>query len=200
MTTLSAAVVLFLVMDPLGNIPIFFSALKDLTPARRYFVLARELLMALVILLGFLYAGQHILSFLHLRTESVSIAGGIVLFLIGVKMVFPPQHGIFGNQDGAEPFLVPLAIPAVAGPSAMATLLLLAGNQPDQLGSWTISLLAAWSASALLLFGAVYARHFISNSFLIAFERLMGMILVALSVQMTLDGVKVYMAAQGQGP
>lgn len=99
MTTLSAAILLFLIMDPLGNIPIFLSLLKDVPPKRRRKVMIRELLIALGVLLGFLIGGQHILKVLQLRQESISIAGGIVLFLIGIRMVFPPADGggIFGK-------------------------------------------------------------------------------------------------------
>ena len=126
MTTLSAAILLFLIMDPLGNIPLFLSLLKDVPPKRRRAVMVRELLIALAVLLMFLMGGQLILKLLQLREESISIAGGIVLFLIAIRMVFPPaEGGIFGQAGEGEPFIVPMAIPGVAGPSAMAALLLL---------------------------------------------------------------------------
>jgi len=199
MTTLSAAVILFLVMDPLGNLPIFFSALKDLPVRRKFIVLARELLIALAVLFAFLFAGQAILDFLHLRTESIRIAGGIVLFLIGVRMVFPSPDGIFGDTGGGEPLIVPLAIPSVAGPSAMATLLLLANDQPGELANWSIALLGAWGVTAAILFGGIAAQRYIGHGVLTAFERLMGMILIALSVQMTLDGTQAYLALSRAG-
>ena len=119
MSTLSAGILLFLIMDPLGNIPLFLSLLRNVAPERRRLVLVRELLIALVVLFVFLFGGRHLLHLLQLKQESVGIAGGIVLFLIGIRMIFPPQHGIFGEASG-EPFIVPMAIPAVAGPSTMA--------------------------------------------------------------------------------
>ena len=135
----SAAVVLLFVMDPLGNLPVVISLLRDIDPKRRRFIILRELFFALGILLLFLFLGQTILDFLELQQESVTIAGGIVLLVIGLRMVFPQGHGIMGDQPEGEPFLVPLAVPLIAGPSAMATLILMARSNPDQ----TLSLLFA---------------------------------------------------------
>jgi multiple antibiotic resistance protein len=189
MTTLSAAIILFLVMDPLGNVPVFLSVLKNVPQRRRYFVIARELLIALAVLFFFLFAGQSLLELLHLRQESLSIGGGIVLFLIGVRMIFPPQDGIFGDLPGGEPFIVPLAIPGVAGPSAMAALMLLAQDHPNRTVDWSIALLGAWFASSVILLSAGALHRLLGHSVLTAFERLMGMLLVTLSVQMILDGI-----------
>ena len=195
MTTLSAALLLFLVMDPLGNVPLFLSLLKDLPPARRRIVLARELLIALVTLLAFLYGGKLLLEALHLRQESVSIAGGIVLFLIGVRMIFPPQEGLFGPLHGGEPIIFPMAIPGIAGPSAMAMLMLLGHEHPARHIDWTIALFGAWAATAMVLFGATVLFRWLGPSVLGALEKLMGMLLVAISVQMLLDGIAAFLIA-----
>ncbi len=195
MSTVSAGILLFLIMDPLGNIPIFLSLLKGVAPERRRRVLLRELLIALVVLFAFLLGGQYILKVLQLKQESVSIAGGIILFLIGVKMVFPPKEGVFGHAEGGEPFIVPMAIPGVAGPSAMAALLLLTHTQPGKLPQWALALFAAWFATALILWSATYLYRLLGESVLTALERLMGMILIALSVQMLLDGIAKYLHA-----
>lgn len=196
MSTVSAGILLFLIMDPLGNIPVFLSLLKGVAPERRRLVLLRELLIALVVLFAFLLGGQYILKVLQLKQESVSIAGGIILFLIGVKMVFPPKEGgIFGDTQGGEPFIVPMAIPGVAGPSAMAALLLLTNTQPGKLPQWALALFAAWFATALILWSATYLYRLLGESVLTALERLMGMILIALSVQMLLDGIAKYLHA-----
>lgn len=190
MTTLSAAILLFLIMDPLGNIPIFLAVLKDLSPKRRNFILIREMLIALAVLMVFLFAGKFILAALHLRQESMTIAGGIVLFLIGVRMIFPPvAGGVFGEIPGGEPFIVPLAIPSVAGPSTMAALMLLAQDHPERTVDWSIALTAAWFVTSVILFCSTGLYRLLGASVLTAFERLMGMLLVALSVQMILDGV-----------
>lgn len=194
MTTMSAAILLFLIMDPLGNIPIFLSLLKDVSPKRRRVVMARELLIALAVLLIFLMGGQWILHLLQLRQESISIAGGIVLFLIGIRMVFPPaEGGIFGQAGEGEPFIVPLAIPGVAGPSAMAALLLLTNTQPGRNADWAIALLCAWLATAIILLSSTYLFRWLGESVLTALERVMGMLLIALSVQMFLGGIAAYL-------
>jgi MarC family membrane protein len=193
MEIVSAAILLFLIMDPLGNIPVFLSLLKSLPPTRRRFVLAREMLIALAVLLLFLYSGQALLELLHLRQESVSIAGGIVLFLIGIRMIFPPQDGVFGDIPEGEPFIVPMAIPCVAGPSTIAALMLLANNDPGRRLEWTLALVAAWLATAAILFAATALYRWLGERTLTALERLMGMLLVAISVQMFLDGVVKYL-------
>jgi len=196
-TTLSAAILLFMILDPLGNLPIVLSLLKSVPPARRLWVLARELLIALVVLFGFLWAGQYILSAMHLRQESVSIAGGIILFLIGLKMIFPSSEPMFGEHGDGEPFIVPLAIPMVAGPSCMAAVMLLATQEPARMLDWSLALGLAWLATAVILFCAPLLFRLLGPRALIAIERLMGMLMVAISVQMFLDGVAVYLRDAG---
>jgi multiple antibiotic resistance protein len=195
MTTLSAALLLFLILDPLGNIPVFLGLLKPLPAHRRRVVLARELLIALVVLLGFMWGGKYVLEAMHLRQESVSIAGGIVLFLIGLKMIFPSSEGMFGDLPDGEPFIVPMAIPLVAGPSGMAAVMLLGSQDPARMGDWTLALVLAWLATAVLLFSATFLYKVLGMRVLVAVERLMGMLLVAISVQMLLDGVATYFRA-----
>jgi MarC family membrane protein len=192
MDTLSAGILLFLIMDPLGNIPLFLSLLKDVAPRRRRLIMVRELLIALAVLLGFLFGGEYVLAVLNLKQEAISIAGGIVLFLIGVRMIFPPREGIFGGSVAGEPFIVPMAIPGVAGPSAMAALLLLTNSQPGRTADWFSALIAAWLATAVILLSSTYLFRWLGESVLTAIERLMGMLLVAISVQMFLDGVLAY--------
>ena len=196
MTILSAALLLFLILDPLGNIPVFLSVLKPLPPKRQRIVLARELLIALVVLMGFLWAGKYALDLMHLRQESVAIAGGIVLFLIGIRMIFPRPEGLMGELPGGEPFIVPLAIPLVAGPSGMAAVMLMGSNEPTRLWDWSLALLIAWGATAVILFSATLLYKWLGRSALTALERLMGMLLVAISVQMVLDGIGTYLQLQ----
>lgn len=189
MTTLSAAILLFLILDPLGNVPVFLSLLRDLPAKRQRIVLARELLIALAVLMLFLFAGKSILTAMHLREESVSIAGGIILFIIGLKMIFPGKHGIASGVPGGEPFIVPMAVPLIAGPSGMAAVILMASNEPQRLGDWSLALFLAWAATAIILFSATALHRILGEQVLIAVERLMGMLLVALSVQMFIDGL-----------
>ncbi|TCZ88702.1 MarC family protein [Lysobacter sp. N42] len=193
MTVASAALVLFLILDPLGNIPVFLSLLRPLPPARQRIVLARELLIALAVLMLFLWGGKYALEMMHLRQESVSIAGGIVLFLIGIRMIFPPPEGLMGEIPGGEPFIVPMAIPLVAGPSGMAAVILMGSNEPGRLDEWSYALLLAWAATAAILFSATVLYRFLGQRVLTAIERLMGMLLVAISVQMFLDGITAYL-------
>ena len=193
MDTLSDALLLFLVMDPLGNVPLFLSLLKQVPAERRRRVLARELLIALGVLFAFLFGGKYLLDALDLRPESISITGGIILFLIGLKMIFPTPEGIFGEADAGEPYIVPMAIPLIAGPSTMATLLLLGREDPSRTIDWSIALMIAWLASAAILFGSTALYRLLGPRVLSALERLMGMLIIALAVQMTLDGVAVYL-------
>jgi len=187
---ISSAVVLFFVMDPLGNIPIFLSLLKDIEPKRRWKIISRELLIALVILLIFLFFGQRVLDILQLESESVSIAGGIILFIIGIRMVFPSRHGILGDQLEDEPFIVPLAIPLIAGPSSLATLMLLVNSDPTNMLNWLYVLLIAWILTAVILLSAPIFYKILRKRGLAAIERLMGMILIMIAVQMFVTGIR----------
>ena len=196
MTILSVALLLFLILDPLGNVPVFLSVLKPLPPHRQRVVLVRELLIALAVLMAFLWGGKYALELMHLRQESVAIAGGIVLFLIGIRMIFPRPEGLLGELPDGEPFIVPLAIPLIAGPSGMAAVMLMGSNEPHRLGEWSLALLLAWAATAAILLCAPLLYRLLGRRALSAVERLMGMLLVAISVQMLLDGLSAYL---GQG-
>lgn len=194
MDTLSAAVMLFLIMDPLGNLPIFTSVLKVIEPKRRRIILIRELVVALVILFIFLFSGQAILDFLNVGQETVRIAGGVILFLIGLKMIFPQPGGVTGLAVGEEPFIVPLAVPMIAGPSTLAALILLSNQDPTRMVDWSIALGAAWSVSAVILMFSGLFQKLLGERGLSAMERLMGMILIMIAIQMLLDGVSVYIS------
>jgi len=193
MTIASAALLLFLILDPLGNIPVFLGLLRSLPPQRQRVVVVRELLIALGVLMVFLWCGRYALELMHLRQESVSIAGGIVLFLIGLRMIFPPPEGLLGELPDGEPFIVPLAIPMVAGPSGMAAVMLMGSQEPTRMPAWSLALLIAWAATAAILFSATYLYKWLGSRVLTAIERLMGMVIVAISVQMLLDGITTYL-------
>lgn len=189
MDTISAFITLLFVMDPLGNIPVFLSILKDVDEKRRQWILARELVIALLVLLIFLWGGEAVLNLLGLRQESISMAGAIILFLIALRMIFPSPYGLMGESPEGEPFIVPLAIPMVAGPSALAISMLMVTSDPSRMFDWTMALVGAWAASAVILMCAPLLLKALGNRGLIAVERLMGMILVIISVQMFFDGV-----------
>jgi MarC family membrane protein len=189
MTTSSAAVLLFFVMDPIGNIPLFLAALRPVAPARRLWVVGRELLIAYGLLVGFLFAGRPVLSQLGISEPALTIAGGIVLFLIAIRMVCPAAHGTLGEPSEGEPFIVPLAIPYVAGPSALATVLLMTSRDPGRHVEWLMAVSAAWLASAAILLLGAKISDVLGDKGVTAIERLMGMLLVAAAVQMFLDGL-----------
>ncbi|HDZ10226.1 YhgN family NAAT transporter [Pseudohongiella sp.] len=194
METFAAAVTLFLIMDPLGNIPIFLSVLSGVVPERRRRILIRELLIALGIMLLFLFTGPTILTVLGLSREAISIGGGLVLMIIAIRMIFPSRGGVMGD-DGSEgePLIVPLAMPLIAGPSVLATLVLLAETGPDRSGDWLLALMGAWTLTAAILLLSQRLYKLLGARGLKAIERLMGMILVTISVQMLLDGFKSYL-------
>lgn len=189
MDVLSAAVTLFLVMDPLGNVPLFLSVLKTVPPARRRTVLLRELVFAYVVLILFLLMGNAMLDFLGLEQEAVSIAGGIVLFLIALRMIFPGQGSLTDGSLEGEPFVVPLAIPLVAGPSTLATLLLLQRTVPSSTATLLLVVTIAWLTSSVILLSSTFLYRVLGERGLIALERLMGMLLVMVAVQMLMNGV-----------
>ncbi len=192
MDFISATILLFMIMDPLGNIPLYQVVTDKLPVERRRFVVVRELLFAYIILCVFLFAGEYILGVLGLENSSLSIAGGVVLFLIAIRMVFPAQHGQLVDDNDNDPFIVPLAVPFVAGPSAIAALLLLGSRYPEQMWSWFGALSVAWVAAALILIGTEPLMRVLGKRGLRAIEKLMGMLLIMISIQMLLDGVSAY--------
>ncbi|MBL4829101.1 MAG: YhgN family NAAT transporter [Aliivibrio sp.] len=192
MDVISAAVTLFLIMDPLGNLPIILSILKHLDPKRRRIVLVRELFFALIILLVFLFSGQKLLDFLHVSTETVSISGGVILFIIAIKMIFPQPGGVTGLAAGEEPFLVPMAIPMIAGPSVLAALLLLSNHEPNRMLDLSLAVILAWSATFIILMFYNFFHKLLGDKGLKAIERLMGLLLVMIAIQMFLDGLREY--------
>jgi multiple antibiotic resistance protein len=194
MNLLALAVTLFLVLDPFGNAAIFHSVLSKVPEDRRRAVLLRELLIALAILLGFLFLGKHLLGFLGLRPATLSISGGILLFLIALGMVFPTRS-VLGETDDDEPFIVPLAVPMMAGPSSLALILLTASKHPAAIGSIALAVVAAWLASSVILLLSPMLLRLMGAKGTRALERLMGLLLILVAVQMFLDGVSTYGAS-----
>ena len=166
MTIISAAFLLFLVMDPIGNIPPFLTTLRRVTPDRRNRIVLRELVIALLVLVFFLFYGRSLLAALKVSEPAVSIAGGIILFLIAVRMIFSISEDMFGKSPGGEPFIVPLAVPLVAGPSAMTTVILITTRStvPESL----FALIVAWVASAVVLITAASLSQYLGERVLTA--------------------------------
>ena len=192
MTLISAIILLFLVIDPFGNVPFFVSALKEVEPARRKRVIVRELLIAYAIMVAFLFVGDPLLRVLGISGPALTIAGGVILFLIALRMVFPIRGRSAQEEIEGEPFIVPLAIPYVAGPSVLAVELLLMSNEPTRWPIWLLAISAAWAGTAVVVFFGSQVAERLGPRGLIAIERLMGMILVAIAIQMFLTGADTY--------
>ena len=190
-TFISAMTLLILIFDPFGNFPIFSSTLKNYSVEKRSWIIVREHIIAFVILFAFMVAGQHFLKMLGLTSTSLQLAGAVILFLIAIKMVFPSSTANEEEILDHEPFIVPLAIPLIAGPSALATVMLLVSQQPEDFWIWVAAMGAGITISMLFLLIGDRVQHILGRRFLIAMERLMGLILVAISVEMLLRGIKM---------
>ena len=189
----SATILLLLITDPFGNIPIFVNALRDVPPERRIQVILREVLIAFLLLLAFMFVGDSFLRVMHLSELSLQIAGAVVMFLIALRMVFPSERPEAEPLAG-EPLIVPLAIPALAGPSALATVMLLVSQAPGRRLEWVAALCVTMAVCAVILVLSERIQRLAGDRVMMAFERLMGLILVAIAVEMFLRGLKVFMA------
>jgi MarC family membrane protein len=189
----SSTILLILITDPLGNIPLFLAALKHVEPARRKKVILRECAIAFFTLLVFLFFGSTFLDALNLSDETLRIAGGVILFLIALNMVFPGTGGkLVEDETGAEPFIVPVAIPLIAGPSAMTTVMLLAKSAPDRRWEWVGSIFIAIAITTIAFLASGKLKEWLGAHFLSAIEKLMGLVLTAIAIEMLLGGITNY--------
>jgi multiple antibiotic resistance protein len=182
-------------MDPIGNIPLYLSFLKKVPEKRQKTVICRELLIALFIIVLFSFLGDALMKFLHIEHDTIQIAGGIILFIICLRMIFPPPHNETETlPHDAEPFIVPLAVPLVAGPSVLAAVMIYAKQE----SSFTMlgAILIAWLASLIILLGSSYLRKLLGWRGILAMERLMGLILILIAVQMFLSGLSCFTTRQ----
>lgn len=191
----SAALLLLLIIDPFGNLVTINSILREVPPGRRQRVILRECIIAFFILVGFLLVGERLLGLLGLRPPTLSISGGIVLFLIALRMVFPTKDRSLDRIDG-EPMVVPIAVPLIAGPSTLAMILLLATREPGAMLKWFGAVCAALGLSTLLLWASPLFFDRLGHRVTMAAERLVGMLLIMLAVQMFLDGLETYLAGR----
>lgn len=189
----TVALTLFLVMDPLGNIPLFMAAMRNVPPERHKAVIVRELFIALGILVVMLFLGSTLLGILHISVEALTVGGGLILLLIAVRMIFPtPERNLNEPTPDDEPFIVPLAVPYLAGPSAIATQIIFVNQFPDQMPALSIAVVLAWGGSAIILASSGWLAKVLGEKALTAIERLMGMILAMISVEMLLGGIRAY--------
>ncbi len=190
---LSALILLLLVLDPLGSLPVFIPIMRNVPPERRTRVAIREVSIAFVVLFAFMFLGDSFLSVMHLSERSLEVAGGVILMIIAIRMIFGASgESAYGMEPGKEPFIFPLAVPLMAGPSAMATVLLLASRQPDRIYEWIGALSAALLVSGIVLVLADRIRKLLGDSVVSALEKLMGLVLTAIAVEMVLAGLKRY--------
>lgn len=188
----SAVVILLLVMDPVGNIPLFVAVLKDIDRGRRARIIVRECIIAFTILLLFVFFGRGILDLLGLTDTALNIAGGVILFLIALRIIFKHPEGVFGSSEGGEPFIVPLAVPAIAGPTAIATVVLLVSRAPERLLDWVGALAVSAVITLVLLLFAERIAALLGERALAAVDRLMGLLLTAIAIEMLLNGIRSF--------
>jgi multiple antibiotic resistance protein len=194
----SAILLLFLVMDPIGNVPVFMGYLKNVKRERRLQIVARESIIALVILLGFLVFGPNLMTLLAITRESLYISGGVLLFIISLGMIFPGATHLSsqGDSEGEDdPFIVPLAVPFIAGPSTMAMIMIFRSG-PEPFSLWLTALIVAWVLTATILLLAPGLSQLLGPRGLRACERLMGMVLTVVAVQMLLNGVQPFLQSK----
>lgn len=189
---LSAMLLLLFVVDPFGNVPTVNAMLAGVEPSRRRGVVLRECAIAFAVLTAFMLFGREILLVMHLSETSLSIAGGVILFMIAIRMVFAHPEGAFGLQPRGEPFIVPLAIPLIAGPSALATVMLLASREPQDLVLLAAALTATLALTTVILLAGERMQHLLGERVMQAAGRLMGLILTAIAVEMLLDGIRIF--------
>jgi len=190
---LSAAVVLVLVLDPFGNVPLVNAMLAGVASGRRRFVIVRECAVAFAVLALFMAFGRSFLELMHLSETSVSIAGGVILFMIAIRMVFAHPEGLLGGpQQLGEPLVVPLAVPLIAGPSALATVMLMASREPEKIGMWWAALTAAMLFTTVVLLAGERLQRWMGDRAMQAVERLLGLILTAIAVEMLLGGIRAF--------
>lgn len=189
---LSAVILLTLVTDPFGNMPLVNAMLGGVAERRRRVVIARECLIAYGLLLAFMFGGQSFLALMHLSQTSLSIAGGVILFMIAIRMVFAKLDGTFGDKPGGEPFIVPLATPLIAGPSALATVMLMASRDPGQVGMWAAAITVTMLITTVVLLAGMKLHRWLGEHAMHAIERLMGLILTAIAVEMLLAGIREF--------
>jgi MarC family membrane protein len=192
---LSAVILLTLVVDPFGNVPLVNAMLLGVAPRRRPRVIARECAIAFVLLLVFMFFGRGLLHLMRLSESSLSIAGGIILFMIAIRMVFAHPEGALGAQPGGEPLIVPLAVPMIAGPSALATVMLMASRDPESLGMWAAALTVTMALVTVVLTAGYRLERLLGERVMQAIGRLMGLILTAVAVEMLLGGIRDFVQA-----
>jgi multiple antibiotic resistance protein len=194
MKMLAMAFSLFLLMDSIGNIPLFIAILKGIPRKRQLQIIFREMVIALVIMILFNYLGDYLLDALQVTQYTVLISGGIILFLIALKMIFPTKESEHVSSADKEPFIVPLAVPLVAGPAVLAAIILYSKQETGALSS-VLAIVAAWVVTTLILLSSTFLNKIMGPRGILACERLMGLVLTMIAIQMFLEGLAQFLTA-----
>jgi len=189
-TIIEIAFPLFLIMDPLGNLPVCLSMLREYSPSRQRRILLRELFFALGIIILFMYMGAGLMNMLNIHQSTLRIAGGVILFIISMKMIFPKPESV-SDEVEKDPFIVPIAVPLFAGPSLLAAVMVYGSKGGAGLNVLS-GVLIAWGMSFIIMMTGPTMARVLGKRGLRACERLMGLILILLSVQMLEDGIAYY--------
>lgn len=195
MTLLFLSLILFLIIDPIGNVPTYLKLIKKCPKEKQTKIAIREMAIALGVMVFFNELGEMLFNLLGLSEIGLRIASGVILFLIGLKTLFPGQGGMRSQEYPEEPFIFPIAIPLIAGPGVLATIMLYAHLEPSQ-PIMLIAILIAWAASSLILFFSSFFLRVLGTNGLAAAERLMGMVLVLISIQRIASGIQLFITGK----
>jgi multiple antibiotic resistance protein len=198
MTLLTSTLILFFILDPIGGAPVCAQAVKGYAPSEQRWILFRELLIALALMLLFSFVGEWLFWALDMNDPALWIASSLILFLVAIRILFPSLDVEFhrGLRPGEEPWITPLAVPCLAGPSLIATVMLFAHHEPSVV-QMTLAIGIAWSAAAVIIMASPVICRYVSTGLLEAMEKLMGMVLILLAIQRLLQGIDLFMLAQG---
>ncbi len=189
-TVFEVAFPLFLIMDPIANSTASLAILRQVPPSRQRRILLRELLIALALMFVFQFLGQRLLDLLDIQQSTLRLAGGFILFIISLKLIFPEERGSLEPYT-RDPFIVPIATPFIAGPSLLAAIMLYAHRD---LGPYVLflAILLAWVATMAIMLLATKLTELLGERGGRAAERLMGLILILLAVKMLEEGVRMF--------
>ncbi|KAF3362954.1 hypothetical protein PHSC3_000488 [Chlamydiales bacterium STE3] len=191
MTLFNLAFMLFLIMDPIGNVSSYLNLVHELPRKRQNWIVIREMLIALGFMLLFNTIGEYIFDILQISDTAIRLSSGLILFLVAIKILFPSFDSPRANLPKGEPFVIPLAIPLIAGPSLLATIMLYAHDIPS-IPLMVGAIFLAWVAASAVLLASPFLKRVLTHNGLMACERLMGMILVLLAIQRFAEGVQLF--------
>ena len=188
LTVASMALMLFFMANPIGNVPVFVSLVKDFEFRHQRWILFRESIISLVLMYLFLFLGEPFLNTILIDQYAVELSGGILVFLIALNMIFPDHSEDSGPKATArEPFVVPIATPLIAGGGCFALTMILAKQAPA--ANVSLAIIIAWIPVIAIVVASAYLQRILGRRGLVATEQLMGMLLMMLAVGLLLKGL-----------